>query len=271
MLNNIQKFILTLFLLHCLQPSLLIRFRNSKFCLPHETLDADAGIDVSDLNTATWDIKYHLSSKRFPVNPFFNVFHPENDLSCLTFRSRFLANKGNFDVTCGYSECRLATFSRNVITPNKFLLLPYADNKDCSAVTSLHEFRIIDGDPERFMLIYGCYLQEGRKIEGGYLLTRAGLNLSQAFLKRVMRPLTLIANKKDFIVSDAENMASCNCTDYCSYYEIRTQCSNGGMVDECEFEIDYFYYFVGIVAILLTIIVMLVMYMMRERLPFKIE
>lgn len=162
-------------------------------------------------------------------------------------------------------------FMLDLITPGKFMLHPYADNADCSGVTSWKEFRIIDGDPEKYLLLYCCYIQEGRKVEGGYLLSRAGLNLSQAFYKKVLRPLTLIANTKDFIVSDVENMASCNCTDYCSYYEIRTTC-NKDEESDCEFEIDYLYYFIGIVVTLVAVIVMLVGYLfMKHQLPFKIE
>lgn len=272
LLNHFQKLILTSFFFYlCLKPSYLIRFRSPNFCLPAESLEAKPDIDLSDLNTATWEIKYHLRSKRHPINPFYNVFYPENDLSCLTFRTRFMRNKGTFDISCGYSECRIATFASNLITPGKFMLHPYADNADCSGVTSWKEFRIIDGDPERYLLLYCCYIQEGRKVEGGFLLSRAGLNLSQAFYKKVLRPLTLIANTKDFIVSDMENMASCNCTDYCSYYEIRTTCHKDEE-SECEFEIDYFYYFIGIVGTLVVIIVMLVVYLcMKREVPFKIE
>lgn len=272
MLNFCHQFLLLLFSFYLLlQPTHPIRFRSSKFCLPAEELEAKPDIDLSDLNTATWEIKYHLSSKRHPINPFYNVFYPENDLSCLTFRTRFMRNKGTFDISCGYSECRIATFATNLITPGKFMLHPYADNPDCSGVTSWKEFRIIAGDPEKYLLLYCCYIQEGRKVEGGYLLTRAGLNLSQAFYKKVLRPLTLIANNKDFIVSDVENMASCNCTDYCSYYEIRTTCDRDEE-QECEMEFEYVYYFIGVVVALVAIILMLLGYLLKKvDLPFKIE
>lgn len=272
MLKHCKRLLLTVFLLHYyLKLSDQIRFRSARFCLPDETLQPKQDIDLSDLNTATWEIKYHLRSKRHPVNPFYNVFYPENDLSCLTFRTRFLPYKGTLDISCGYTECRLATFITNVITPGKFLLQPYADNTDCSGVTNWKEFRIIDGDPERYLLIYCCYLQEGRKVEGGYLLARAGLNLSQAFYKRVMRPLTLIANKKDFVISDVDNSASCNCTDSCSYYELRTTCDKDHQERDCEIKMEYLYYYAGILGILMLIIVLLVMYLFKEKLPFKLE
>lgn len=119
MLSHFQKLSLILFFFYlCLQPSYPIRFRSSKFCLPAEALEAKPDIDLTDLNTATWEIKYHLRSKRHPINPFYNVFYPENDLSCLTFRTRFMRNKGTFDISCGYSECRVATFASS-----KFLFI----------------------------------------------------------------------------------------------------------------------------------------------------
>lgn len=207
---------------------------------------------------------------------FFNVFYPENDLSCLTFRTRFLLSKGTFDISCGSSaECRIATFAMNQLTPGKFMLHPYADNADCSQVSSWQKFYIIDGDPDQFLLLYCCYVQGGRKIQGGYLLTRAGVNFTKKYYEKILQPLMLIANKKEFITtSDVANMAtaSCNCTDYCGYYEIRTECRmDVDVKSDCEFRIENFYHYIGIVAVLMVICIALVMYLFKDQLLLKID
>lgn len=256
------------FWLGLFQYSTQIRFRSSRLCLPLPEFEASREIDTSQFNGVTWDIKYHLRSKQSPVNPFHNVFYPENDLSCLTFRTRFTQYKGAFDISCGFVECRIATFSFNLVQPGMLLLNPYTDNKDCKSLNNLGKMRIIATEPEKFMLIYSCYFLDGWKIEGGYLLSRAGLNLSQTFYKKALRPLMVIANYKDLIVSDLENMSACNCTDYCSYYEERSFCDTGKSLPQC----TYPYYLFGVIgALLLVAAILVINFFLNYQLPFKID
>lgn len=159
------------------------------------------------------------------MNPFFNIFYPENDLSCLTFRTRFNKGRGSFDVACGFSECRLTQFVTNN-AGGDLRLVPYVNDEYCNPATvDSNEIRIIDGDFEEFLLIYGCYFREGQKIEGAYLLTRPGSNFSIKFYKKVLQPVLLVASMRQMITPELDFNSGCNCTDYCSYYELKGACN----------------------------------------------
>lgn len=158
------------------------------------------------------------------MNPFFNVFYPENDLSCLTFRTRFAKGRGSFDVACGFSECRLAQFVTNG-DGGDLRLMPYMDDERCTATLEANEIRIIDGDFEEFLLIYGCYFREGKKIEGAYLLTRPGSNFSIKFYKKLLQPVLMVASMRQMIIPELDFNSACNCTDHCSYYELKGGCN----------------------------------------------
>lgn len=232
-------------------PSTSIRFRSSGHCLQLKQFQPKRDIDLSQFNAVTWDIKFHLSSKRPPSNPYFNIFFPENDLSCLTIRSQFLKTKGSFDLSCNDVECKIASFTYNISNNGQLLLNAYYDNKGCNLndITFGH-INIIDVDPSKYMLLYGCYFVKKHKIEGGYLLARSGLNMSQTFYKKLLRPLMFIANYKDLVVSDVENMSSCNCTSDCSYYDSGAACAKHDTTQECY----YPYYLFGAIGPLVFII-----------------
>lgn len=201
-----------------------IRFRSSKYCLSQRQLLTNKPVDTTLINSVTWDIKYHFSSRKSPVNPFFNVFYPENDLACLTFRTRFNKGRGSFDIACGFSECRVAQFVVNTFD-HELQLLPYFDDESCETIQGGNEIRIIDGDFEEYLLIYGCYFRGSDKIEGAYLLTRPGTNFSIKFYRKILRPVLLVTSMRNMIIPGLDFSAGCNCTDHCSYYDLKGACN----------------------------------------------
>lgn len=250
--------------LKILQETLAIRFRSSKYCLPLKFFGVRKFIFLSMFNSVTWEVKYHFSSKANPSNLFYNVFYPENDISCLTFRTQYRKDKGSFDLICGYSECRIAQFI--ALPSGAFQFQPYADNHNCLA--PWQEFHILSGDP-RHLLLYSCYMQQEEKVEGAYLLTRVGTNLSQAFFKRVMKPILLVANLRELITSDMESLSYCNCTDQCQYYELMLNCEQKSSEDATPFDVNY--YLVGVIVLLTAAILAALAWIVQQKFEENFE
>lgn len=207
------------------------------------------------------------------MNPFYNVFYPENDLSCIGFQTRIIKGRGVFDISCGFSECRVAQFVSSGTGRGVYKLSPYADDERCPLAERPGEIRILDGDFEEYLLIYGCYFRAGQKVEGAYLLIRPGTNYSIKFYKKVLRPVLLVASFRELLSPDPDSNAACNCSDLCNYYDFKGACLTK-FEDQPRVSVDLVWLILSasIAATLFLIVVALVWWILkRQSNPFKRE